>query len=157
MDKSKTFFDYIAEAFMTFGITVAAFLLFSVFFGNIANEVSSLFALGTAGLSLASLAQLFFLSVMIVLLRFVFLTESIIHDKGIVFRTVALVSCILLLIILFVILFDWFPADMPIAWVCFGISFAVCFVLSFLLSSCKEKLENKKMAEALERIKQETE
>lgn len=153
MDKSKTIFDYIAEAFMIFGFTVVVFLLFSVCFGNIANEVSSLFALGAAGLSLASLAQLFFLSVMIVLLRFVFLTDSIIHNKSIVFRTVALASCILLLIILFVIIFDWFPADMPIAWLSFGISFAVCFVLSFLLSSYKEKLENKKMAEALEAIK----
>ena len=150
MDKSKTVFDYISEAFMIFGFTVAVNTLLSACLGDIAKDAGTLYVLGKTGLSVSSLAQFLLLSVLIVLFRILFLTDLVIRKKGIVFRNVAMVSCVLILIVIFVFVFEWFPADMPLAWV----SFAVCFVLSLLVSSYKEKLENKKMAEALEKIKQ---
>lgn len=153
MDRPKTIFEYLSQALMTFGFTIAIFIPLTLLLGNIAQEESSLFSLGSQGLSASSLSQLFLLSICVTLLRFLFFTEKIIRKASLVSRTVAMISSTVILIILFVVVFRWFPASLPIAWLSFGVSFLVCFVLSWLLSSYKEKLENKKMAEALIKMK----
>ena len=153
MERPKTFFDYIAQTLMTFGLTVAVFLLLTLFLGNAAQEVSTLFSLGEKGVSVASLAQLLLLCACIVFFRFLFFTETIIRKAGVAARTVAMLFCTVVLILLFVIAFRWFPAKMPLAWVSFGVCFVVCFLLGALVSSCKERLENRKMADALEKMK----
>lgn len=153
MDRQKTVFDYVAEVLKIYGFMVATFLPFVLCFGRISREVSALFSLGTAGLSVSSLAQLLLLSVCLVCLRFVFFTEKVIRRAGLLFRSVAMISSVVLVIILFVVVFRWFPARMPIAWLSFAVCFAVCFLLSLLILSCKERLENRKMADALEKMK----
>ena len=155
MDKSKTVFDYIAKVFTAFGLTVAVLLLFSFSFGDMAKDVSSMFSLGADGLSLATLAQFFLLCVLTVFLRFLFLTDKIIHGTHIVFRKTALITSVTAFSILFIIIFDWFPTGQLSAWLGFGVSFTVCLILSLLGSSYQERLKNKKMAEALEKIKRE--
>ncbi len=153
MDKPKTIFDYIAHTLMVFGFTVAVFLPMVLLFGNIAQEESILFSMGSKGLAVSSLAQLLLLSACIVFFRFLFFTEKIIRKASVVSRTVAMISCTVIVIILFVILFRWFPATMPVAWLSFGVCFVACFAFSWLVSSCKDRLENKKMAEALKNMK----
>ncbi len=157
MEKQKTFFDYGTQALALFGFTAAVFLIFAVLFGDIAQEVSTLFSLGSRGLSLSTLAQLLLLSVWIVCLRFVFFTETILRHAGVVARTVGMISGTVVSIILFVVAFRWFPADMPLAWLSFFLCFSVCFVLSFCIASYKDRLENRKMAQALEQMKNRAE
>lgn len=61
------------------------------------------------------------------------------------------------MIILFVVVFDWFPVDMWEPWVMFSLSFGLCFCISVGITVLKEKLENQKMEAALERVKKEGE
>ncbi|MDE6005297.1 MAG: hypothetical protein K2G88_07935, partial [Oscillospiraceae bacterium] len=55
--------------------------------------------------------------------------------------------------ILFIILCKWFPMNYPFAWLLFLISFFVSCTVSTLISIYREKTENKKLAEALQRYK----
>ena len=56
-------------------------------------------------------------------------------------------------IIVFVIVFGWFPIENAAAWVGFIVSFAVCTGVSALLMRLEENAENKKMQDALNRLK----
>ena len=153
MEKPKTIFDYAGDVLKIFGLTTALFLLFVRLFGADAQDVSTLFSLGRSGISIAALAQLLLLCALIVVLRFVFFTEKIIRRAGIVLRVAAMAAGTVVLIVIFVTVFGWFPTDMPLAWICFAVSFLLCGSLGALISSCKERLENRKMAEALEKMK----
>lgn len=155
MEHNKTFFDYIAKIFFVFGFTVMIFIVLTVVFGNVAKENSTLFALGNTGLAISSLVELFLLSSCIVFFRFLFLTDTLIKSLSVTLRTVALVSSIFVLVILFIVIFHWFPVDLPIAWFSFALCFFVCFVLSLVITSYKDHLENKKMQDALDKMKDE--
>ena len=53
----------------------------------------------------------------------------------------------------FVIVFQWFPANMWQPWVMFLICFGISFAVSYLVMIIKEKTENRQMEEALKRLK----
>ena len=57
---------------------------------------------------------------------------------------------------LFSAIFNWFPVTMPIPWIMFFICFFVCTLISTIISILKERSENKRMKEALEKMKEES-
>ena len=59
-----------------------------------------------------------------------------------------------LVIIVLILIFGWFPADEWLPWVMFFVSFAVCFAISVAVTVFRERLENKRMEEALERLRE---
>ena len=63
-----------------------------------------------------------------------------------------LFTTVILTIVIFVILFDWFPIDDLSAWAGFALSFAACTAASVAISRLKEKTENQKMEQALGRM-----
>lgn len=153
MEKRKTILDYIGEVFSIFGIAITAIYIFCFFFGDDAKEFSSMFSLGSNGISLATAAQYFLVSTFIVALRFVFFTDTIIKKLSIPMRTVCLISSVLILISLFIIIFDWFPIGMWLPWIMFIGCFGISFVISFTVSFINEKAENKRMEKALALLK----
>ena len=55
----------------------------------------------------------------------------------------------------FVLCFDWFPTDMWLPWIMFILCFGLCFVVSTVVTMWKEKMENRKMEEALAKLKKQ--
>lgn len=53
--------------------------------------------------------------------------------------------------IIMIILFHWFPIGDVSAWMGFVVSFAVSMSIAVLLTRLKERVENSKMQEALEK------
>jgi len=155
MEERKTVFDYLGQIFTIFGITVAILNVFCVLFGEDAKEISTMFSLGDNGLSVSIMAQFFLVSVITVTLRFLFFTDVIIKDMSLTARTICMVMLVLVTIAAFIIFFEWFPVNMWQPWVMFFICFSISFIFSILVTMIKEKAENKKMEEALKRIKEE--
>ena len=122
MEERKSVFEYIKELFTCYGIVILIFIAINFFIGDQAGSVSTLFALGSKGLSSAMLLQLFFLTLMVA-------------------------------IIIFAVCFGWFPLNDPASWIGFIVSFSVCSVMSAFIMRLEEKAENKKMQEALNRLK----
>ena len=143
------------QVFITFGFTIVALNLLCIFVGEYARDVSSIYSMGKEGLSTATMIQFFGVSVCITGLRFLFFTDRIIRQMSITMRTVCMLLSIIALIMLCVLMFEWFPVDMWQPWAGFLITFALCFAGSMLVTRMKEKTENRKMEEALQRLKEQ--
>ena len=70
-------------------------------------------------------------------------------------RITAMFTSVFAVIIGFVMVFGWFPANDPLAWVMFVICFAVSCTVSVIVSTASERHENRRLEEALKRIKEE--
>ena len=156
MEERKTVIDYIGQVFITFGFSIAVLNIFCLVFGEDAKELSSMFSMGKEGLSVATMMQYFAAAVLSVLIRFLFFTDVVIKNMSVVKRTFWMLVLEIAMIVLFIWRFDWFPVDVWPAWLAFFISFGLCFGGGVAVTGLKEKMENKKMEEALARAKGES-
>lgn len=154
MERNKTIFDYLAQVLTIFGFSMLILNLFCMIFGDSAQGLSSMFALGSQGVPAEIAFQYLAISALIVGIRFLFFSDRLIKNMPIPVRTVCMLGCVLLLTAVFIICFQWFPADLWIAWVMFFVCFLLSFVCSYLVMLLKEKAENRKLQEALDRFKE---
>lgn len=155
MEKKLSVFDYLSQLFMIFGITIALLNLFCLLFGEDAMGYSTIFQLGSKGLSVVTMLQFLLAIGVIITLRFLFMTDWLIRKMPLTARIILLFACALLTILAFILLCGWFPVNEPMAWLMFFISFTVSCTISTLISCLREKQENKKLAEALQKLKEE--
>ena len=153
MDDNKNIFDYIKQLFTSFGIVVLLFIAINFIIGNEAGSVSSLFALGAKGLSTATLLQLLFLVLIITVAQNIFLSDLVIKNMALVVRNILFFATIMAAITVFAVVFGWFPLNNVAAWIGFIVSFAFCSVISSVIMRLEENAENKKMQDALNRLK----
>lgn len=154
MERNKNIFDYLAQILTIFGFSMLIMNLFCIIFGNSAQGLSSMFALGSQGVPAEIAFQYLAISALIVGIRFLFFSDRVIKNMPIPLRTVCMLGCVLVITAAFIIRFQWFPADLWIAWVMFFICFLLSFVCSYLVMLLKEKTENRKLKEALDRFKE---
>lgn len=153
MEERLTFFTYIKEVLKVYGLTVVIFILFAEVIGESALGHSSMFSLGREGLSMDTLLQLLGFILCVVALEFLFIKSRVIKIASVAVRSILFLMSTVILVAGCAVWFGWFPAGEVKAWIGFGISFAICMVISFIFSYLEEKSENKKMADALERVK----
>lgn len=157
MKRNETVFDFLAQILMIFGFSILCMTIFAVIFGESAKEFSSLFAMGNQGLTIATILQFLLTAAIITTLRFIFFTDGLIKNISVTVRIICMFALILIMMVTFILLFDWFPADEWLAWIMFLGCFALSAGVSAVISGLKENLENRLMAEALEKLKAEQE
>ena len=155
MDNKPTILDYLSQVFMIFGIAVLTLNIFCLLFGDSARDISTIFTLGNAGLSVTTMFQFLLAIGITILFRFIFMTDILIKKMPLAARIITMFAAAFLNIMAFVILCGWFPVDNLMAWIMFLISFAISCTVSTAVSLLKEKMENRKLAEALNRLKEE--
>lgn len=153
--EKKTIFYYLQHVMIVYGVAVVSQVLFCTLFGEDARGYSSMFALGSEGIPVALLVEFLVLAVMITILRWIFFTDTLIKQCSITVRTVLMFLCVILVVGAEAALFHWFPVDQVKPWCMFLLCFLVCAVASVGITTLMEKSENKKMQEALERMKGE--
>ena len=117
MEERKSVFEYIKELFTCYGIVILIFIAINFFIGDQAGSVSTLFALGSKGLSSAMLLQLFLMGVITTIAQNIFLTDLLIKNMPLIVRHI------------------------------------LFFMTLTFIMRLEEKAENKKMQEALNRLK----
>lgn len=152
MTKKKTVFDFLTQVFVIFGVTILWLLVFCALFGENGKAVSTIFQLGSKGIALSTVLQFFIMAVLISILRMLLFTDVVIKNWSIAVRTIVMFASIIVMVAVFAGVFGWFPVNMLSAWIAFLISFAICAVVSFIVSSIKEKSDNQKLQDALERF-----
>lgn len=157
MEDRKNIFDYIAQIFYTFGFAMLFMMGITYLFGEDAKEVSVFFVFGNKGVPVVVMAEFLLLSAMIVGIRYFFFTDRWIKKMSVLKRTVGMILLVLLVIIVCIVLFDWFPVDMWESWFMFILSFGVCFTASIIISTVKTRMEDRKLAEGLARMKEQWE
>lgn len=154
MDENKGIFDYLTRVMVVFGFSMLALNIFCVIFGDSAQGLSSMFAMGSRGLPVETTFQYLGISALIVGIRFLFFTDRFIKNMAIPLRIVCMLGSVLLITAVFILRFKWFPADLWKAWAMFLFCFIVCFLGSYLTMLLKEKTENRKLNEALNKLKE---
>ena len=154
MEKGKTVFDYLAQVMIVFGFTMLALNIFCIVLGNSAKDLSAMFELGNQGIPVGIAFQFLCVSALTICVKFVFFTDVLIKNMPIWLRTICMLATIVAIITVFSVLFHWFPVDMWQSWAAFLMSFGLSFLGSYLVVVMKEKTENRKMEEALRRIKE---
>lgn len=150
MEEKKTVFNYISQAFATFGIIVLIFILFSLAIGESTEGYSNLFSMGKRGMSISTLCELLLLAIMITLAQVVFLTDKWIVNLSLIIRNVLFFLSVLIVMVIMIVTFKWFPVGDVSAWIGFIISFAISMIVSALVIKLKERADNSKMQEALD-------
>ncbi|MEE1037417.1 MAG: hypothetical protein U0L15_09895 [Oscillospiraceae bacterium] len=154
MEKKGTILDYIGQVLLIYGGTMVVMNICTFLVGEDAQEISSLFSLGSNGMSVAVSFQFLLVAILNTALRFLFMTDAIIKKMSLTGRAVCLYGSTLAVILSFILLFGWLPAE-SIAWVMFAVCYVVSCTVSTLIAAHKEKTENQKLAEALKRLKEE--
>lgn len=154
MEDKKTILDYLAEVLIVFGFSMLIMNIFCLIFGNSAREYSAMFALGSRGIPVNICFQFLFIAFLTTGIRALFFTDMLIKNMHIWTRTICMLSIIIIIIAVFAVIFHWFPVDMWQPWVMFLICFGLSFLGSYFIMTIKEKTENKRMEEALEKLKE---
>lgn len=155
MKRESTIFDYLAQVMIIWSVSVLALCLFCTLFGEVAKGYSSMFELGGKGISIVTLMQFLLLAIITTSLKFLFFTDRFIKHWSIFFRTSVMVVLIIIIIGIFAAIFGWFPVNQLKPWILFFLCFFICAFISIIVSVIKEKMDNKKIQEALERLKGE--
>lgn len=154
MEEKRTVFDYLAQVLLIFGFAMLTLNVFCLVFGNSAKEFSAMFALGDRGIPVQIVFQFLGVSVLLVGVRFLFFTDMVIKKMPVWLRTVCMLTVIVMIIAAFVIAFDWFPVNMWQPWAMFFICFILSFLGSYFVMMVRAKVENDRMDEALQRLKE---
>lgn len=153
MDENNGIFDYLTRVMVVFGFSMLVLNIFCVMFGDSAQGLSSMFAMGSRGLPVEMAFQYLAISALIVGMRFLFFTDRLIKNMAMPMRTVCMLGSVVLIAVVFIICFQWFPVDMWQAWAMFLLCFVICFLGSYFVMLLKEKTENRKLNDALSKLK----
>lgn len=154
MEEKRHILDYLAQIMVIFGSTLLVISVICGLVGTEARNVSTMFALGSDGIPLRTIFQYLLTSVCIVGLRILYFTDAFIKKMPTVLRTVSMLLSVIACIGLFSWRFGWFAVSDPFSWGIFLACFAVCFVVSLLVSMWRERLNNRRLAEALKKLKE---
>ncbi len=156
MLKKRTIFDFFANVLIIYSISIISILTFCFVFGERAKDVSTIFQLGNKGISINTMLEFLALSIFISGMKWLFFTDIIIKKLSLTIRTVFMFGIVIIFVGIFAAIFKWFPVTMPLPWIMFFICFFICTAISIIITTLKDKSENKKMEEALERLKKES-
>ncbi len=154
MKNRKTIFNYIGEALISFAVSILFLMIIGFILGEDVKTYSTMFSLGKEGLTFTTILQFFLMCCIMTLLNFIFYSDSIIKHKGFLFRTIGMCTGATIVVALLAVKFGWFPINEWRPWVGYATSFLIFFTISCGLMALKTKLENYKMEEALNRIKE---
>lgn len=154
MEEKRTIFDYLAQVLIIYGFAMLSMNIFCFVFGNSAKGFSAMFELGSQGVPTEIAFQFLLISVLIAGVRFLFFTDIFIQKMPIWLRTICMLAAVVIIIVTFIVVFHWFPTDLWQPWMMFFVCFGISFLGSYCVMILREKVENRRMDEALQRLKE---
>lgn len=146
---------FFSQLFVMFFVSILSISLIGLVVGDGAKEYSSLFSLGSDGLSFVSIFQMLFYSILVSLLRILFFSETVFKKMMARWRAVLQVLGSFLLAVIFIFSFHWFPYNYYPAWIGFFASFTASFLVSLAIMLIKGRMDNRKYEDLLSRYKEE--
>ncbi|WP_343210479.1 hypothetical protein [Anaerolentibacter hominis] len=150
-------YHFLGQIMITFSVTVLLLTLIGLFTGEEVKEISSLFQMGGKGIAFSTIFQILGSSVVIASLKVFFFSSRFFQNKMLLWKCTWMVICSIAVIVVFIILFDWFPIHFWQAWVGFFLSFFICFGVSTVIVMTKNRLEGKRYDRLLQEYKEKKE
>lgn len=148
-----TLVNFIKESLFIFSVMVLFICTAGKFIGDVGKECS-LYQLGKAGIAYNTIFQIVVVSMLITAFNMLIFSDRIFKSLMALWRLILLLASIILVIIGAVLIFHWFPANDPVPWIAFFVSFGGCFVLSSIVMLIKTRLETEKYEKLLTRYKE---
>ena len=155
MENRPTILKFLQKVFVIYGITTLILNIFTLFFGNDAKEMSTIFSFGRDALGVKTSMEFLLATFILVFIENLFMTDAIIKKMKTTIRICLMFVSIFAVVSLLVAVFGWFPTDLALPWILFIICFAISSAVSTIITAYSEKQENKKLDEALKRFKGE--
>lgn len=155
MENRPTILKLLQKVFVIYGITILILNIFTLIFGDSAKEMSTIFSFGNEALGVKTGMQFLLAVVILVLIETLFTTDILIKKMKIPMRICLMFVCTFAVISLLIVIFGWVPTNMALPWIMFIICFAISSAVSTIITAYSEKQENKKLNEALKRLRDE--
>ncbi len=145
MDENKSMVgEFCKQVLISFAAALIAMSLVGWFVGDMAKEAGRLFALGKAGLSYYSIAQIFIFALAQTAIRFVVFWKFFSKKTMLLWKAMLMFIPSLVTAVILIIVFEWFPIASIYAWLGFIISISTGFLIIFLVMLAKTRIEDKK-------------
>lgn len=154
MNERRTIFDYLAHALTTFAISVILLMMFARVFGEMSNEMSTIFQLGSKGLATETMLQFLGLSIIIRIIQYICFDGPLCSRLTVIPRMILMLAAIVTAVAIMANVCGWFPINHWEPWVGFSISFIICFLISIAVTMLKTNLENKKLEQGLKKYQE---
>lgn len=148
--------NFVKQSFFVFSVMVLFICAAGIFIGD-AGKKCSLYQLGKAGIAYETIFQIVVVAMLITAFNMMIFSEQIFKNLMALWRSILLLASIIIIIIGAVLIFRWFPANDPLPWIAFFISFGGCFALSAIIMLIKTRLENEKYEKLLTKYKEKNE
>lgn len=149
----RTIQKIINETLITFGILTAIFAILTVFVGEEAKSVSSLFESGNLAIPVKSVFQFFVLSFLTTFLKNGMYSNYMIKKLPRVLRQIILFVLCFILLVIMILVCGWFATDSKLPWLLTGIAFVLSFSSTIIITTILEQKDDDKMNSALEKFK----
>ena len=149
----RTIQKIINETLITFGILTAIFAILTVFVGEEAKSVSSLFESGNLAIPVKSVFQFFVLSFLTTLLKNGMYSNYMIKKLPRVLRQIILFVLCFILLVIMILVCGWFATNSKLPWLLTAIAFVLSFSSTIIITTILEQKDDDKMNSALEKFK----
>lgn len=136
--------NFFSQVLITFSIGILFLAVIGSIVGESAKEYSTMFELGKNGLTYSTIWQYLLISLVITTVKNIIFSQRLIKKMMTLWRAVLLLFCILVMCIIFIVIFGWFPVDNYQAWIGFLISFLSFFAIGTIFMILKTKSESRK-------------
>ena len=154
-ENKTTITAFLTRVLVCFSIVMLFLLVVGPILGDDAQGVSTLFQLGTQGIPYIVVLQALVLSLFTNIIRELFLSNFFFKKTMMLWRTIFMFSSVLIGCGILSILFGWFPANQPGAWLAYILCFGVATGLSSLVMVLKTRYENALVNLKLEEYKKQ--
>lgn len=120
------------KTIMPFTVSIMFLTVSGYFFGDSMFQISTLCI--ENGISYMAIFQLLSLSMIIGLINTLFDSTYFLRKILFLYKNILRIIIVVLMTILYIIIFDWFPLNNIHAWIGFVIAFGVCLTASFSIS-----------------------
>ena len=84
-----------------------------------------------------------------------FFTDTLFKKLTVLFRSIGMLTGVIVSVGVLSAMWQWFPVNQVLPWIMFIVCFFVCACISVVVSMLKERSDNRRMQDALERLKSE--
>lgn len=150
MEKRIPVTQFITRTLTTFSIIMLFLLLVGPIVGDDAGKISTLFREGVKGIPYSVVLQALGVGLYTTAVRAIFMSNRLFKKMMVLWRTIWTFTVIFIGVGILSIVFGWFPANAPIAWVSYLLSFGAAAGLSALVMLLKTRYDNARVNEKFE-------
>lgn len=137
-------YNFVSKVLVIFCVMVFFQMVVGYLIGDEVKIYSTMYQLGREGIAYETLLQFFLFAIITTCLNIIFFLDKIMKNITAFWRTVIMLIFQLIIAVIFIYCFGWFPVDNLVAWGSFILIFAGSVVISLLVMELKSRSDSRK-------------